>query len=103
MGMLFGLLLTGFAVVGVYKFLTSADFRAELAKEFIEDPWFAVFALFGGFCAIAFIWCLIIPPLGTLRIQFGRDSLPLWGVAGLGVVAWSVIGIVGSAFRSKGR
>jgi hypothetical protein len=102
MGMLFGLLLTGMAVVGVYKFLTSADYRADLAKEFSEDPWFAVFALFGGFSVIALIWCLIIPPLGQLRISFGRDSLPLWGLAGLGVVAWSVIGIIGSSFRSKG-
>jgi hypothetical protein len=101
MGMLFGLLLTGLAAIGVYKFLTSADYRAELAKEFNEDPWFAVFALFGGFSVIAFIWCLIIPQLGQLRISFGRDSLPLWGVAGLGVVAWSVVGILGSSFRSK--
>lgn len=103
MGMLFGLLLTGMAVVGVYKFLTSADYRAELAKEFYEDPLFAVFALFGGLSVILFIWCLIIPPLGELRISFGRDSLPLWGVVGLGVVAWSVVGIIGSSFRSKGR
>jgi hypothetical protein len=101
MGMLFGLLLTGMAAVGVYKFLTSADFRAELAKEFNEDPWFSVFALFGALSVIALIWCLIIPPLGQLRISFGRDSLPLWGVMGLGVAAWSVIGIIGSSFRSK--
>jgi len=101
MGMLFGLLLTGMAVVGVYKFLTRAAFRADLVREFREDPWFATFALFGGFSVIALIWCLIIPPLGKLRISFGHDSLPLWGVAGLGVVAWSIIGIIGSVFRSK--
>jgi hypothetical protein len=47
MGLLFGLLLTGMAVIGVYKFLTNSSYRAELAKEFNEDPWFAVFALLG--------------------------------------------------------
>lgn len=101
MGMLFGLLLTGMMVVGGYKFLTSADYRAEFAKEFYEDPWFAVFAMFGGLSVVAFIWCLVIPPLGYLRISLGRDSLPLWGVVGLCVVAWSLIGIIGSSFRSK--
>jgi len=101
MGMLFGLLLTGMVAVGVYKFLTSADYRAELVKEFNEDPWFAGFTLFGGLAMIVFIWCLIIPPLGHIRIWLGRDSLPLWGVAGLCVVAWSIIGIIGALAREK--
>jgi hypothetical protein len=101
MGMLFGLLLTGMMVVGAYKFSTSADYRAELAKEFNEDPWFAIFTLLGVFSVIAFIWCLLIPPLGYLRISFGRGSLPLWGVVGLCIVSWSVVGIIASCFRSK--
>jgi len=101
MGMLFGLLLTGIMVVGGYKFLTRPDYRAELVKEFNDDPWFAMFVLFGSLSVVAFIWCLLIPPLGYLRVSFGRDSLPLWGVVGLCVVAWSVIGIIGSSFRSK--
>lgn len=104
MAMLLGILFSGLAVAGVYKFLTNPIYRSDFAKEFNQDPWFAVFTLFGALCVIVLIWGLLIPPLGSLRIPFGhRDSLLLWGVAGLGVIAWSVIGIIGSAFRSRRR
>jgi hypothetical protein len=104
MAMLFGILFSGLAVAGVYKFLTNPNYRTDFAKEFNQDPWFALFTLFGALCVIVLIWGLLIPPLANLRIPFGRrDSLPLWGVAGLGLIAWSVIGIIGSSMRSKRR
>ncbi|CAN7165653.1 hypothetical protein [Pararhizobium sp. LjRoot238] len=48
MGAILALMMTGFAVVGVYKFLTKQDFRQSLLAEFAGSPIETTFVFCGA-------------------------------------------------------
>ncbi|OBY05975.1 hypothetical protein BAE36_17385 [Rhizobium leguminosarum bv. trifolii] len=83
MGAIVALMMTGFAAVGTFKFLTQSDFRKSLLGEFIASPVETtfIFALCG--CMLLFFWGVFVPTLGTIKVPIMGNRYELWAVAGI--------------------
>jgi hypothetical protein len=92
MGMIVGLMMTGFVVYGLYRFLVSRTARTRFfqeLRELIRSPrgfLVILWQLTGPLCFLAFFWGLLIPPLGRFKI----GELALVQAAGLGALMWWV-------------
>lgn len=83
MGAIIALMMTGFAVVGVYKLFTNPDFRRSLFGEFAASPIETTFIFALCACMLLFFWGVFVPALGTIKITILGKRRELWAVAGI--------------------
>lgn len=91
MGALVALMLTGFIVVGIYKFFTQSDARRNFLAECAEAPFESAFVFLWVACGLTFFWGVFVPPLGTIKIMILGTRRELWAVAGIASLAGFVL------------
>gem|GEM_PF-6403739 len=81
MSAIIALVMTGFAVVGIYKLLTNADLRKSLFGDSAASPikTTIIFALCA--CMLLFFWGVFVPALSTSKITNLGTRRELWAVA----------------------
>ncbi|EHH03366.1 hypothetical protein ATCR1_21330 [Agrobacterium tumefaciens CCNWGS0286] len=103
MGAIIALMMTGFAVVGIYKLFTKPDFRKSLFGEFAASPIETtfIFALCG--CMLLCFWGVFVPALGIIKIPIMGKRYELWAVAGIASLVGFAIMVFCTWLRSPRR
>lgn len=94
MGAIIALMMTGFAVVGVYKLFTTPDFRRRLFDEFAATPVETTYIFALCACMLLFFWGVFVPALGTIKIPIFGDEYELWAAAGIASLVGFAIMVV---------
>lgn len=94
MGAIVAIMLTGFAIVGVYKFFTKPDSRKSLIAEFASSPLETALVFSWCGCGLLFFWGVFVPALGTIKVPIAGKRYELWAVAGVAFfVGFAIMGI----------
>jgi choline-glycine betaine transporter len=96
MAFIITVILIGLVLVGMFKFVTSRDSRAETIKEFKADPLVSIFVSIWILMIFCFFFGVFIPPFGELRLKM-LGGLEIWKLGGLG----SLSGFLIFLFASK--
>jgi hypothetical protein len=101
MGLLFGLALTAGLICGIYAVIFRPGERSKILKEWGKNPIESIVILaLAVFCMI-FLWGILIPPFGQLRVHVGEVQLELWQVGVLASLAGFIIHLVWDGVRRR--
>ncbi|WFU09781.1 hypothetical protein QA646_02620 [Rhizobium sp. CB3090] len=99
MAAILSIIMTGFAIIGVFRFFSEREFRKNLISDFLKQPLETFFILCLVACFLIFFWGVFIPAIGTIRVKIFGARYELWAAAGI----LSLLGFVIMSIYEKFR
>lgn len=90
MAIVIALLLFGMLAAGVFRYFSNADARRRFNKGLADNPGQSLAIYSCATLLVSFVVCVLIPPIGTIQLQFGHFSIGLWAVCGFALIGATI-------------